>query len=64
MSINPKNDEVEIYRDRNDEYRWRRIDGDNGKILYASSEGYVKGSYAEEAAEVYNPGIPIYYVEV
>lgn len=59
MPIKPENDEVEVYKDASGEYRWRRVDGDNGRILYGSSESYVKGSYAEEAAEAYNPGIPV-----
>lgn len=60
--INTANDEVEIFKS-GDEYRWRRVDGDNGKILFVSSEGYTKKAYCEEAAEAYNPGLTVYYVD-
>ena len=36
-------DKVEIYKDSNGYYRWRRT-ATNGKIVGASTEGYVKKS--------------------
>jgi uncharacterized protein YegP (UPF0339 family) len=54
MNPNPDNDRVEVYRDAAGEYRWRRVDGDNGRIVSVSSEGYANGSYAMLAARSYN----------
>jgi hypothetical protein len=59
MPINTENDRVEVYKGADDFWHWRRVDTNNGKILSISSEGYVNQSYAAEAAEAYNVGVPI-----
>lgn len=53
--IDPTNDTVEVYEDEEGMFRWHRIDGDNGRIVSDSAEGYVNESYAYKAAEAYNP---------
>lgn len=63
MNINPENDEVEVFKDASGEYRWRRVDGDNGRIISVSSESYTRKNYAEQAAAAYNPGLEVYVVD-
>jgi uncharacterized protein YegP (UPF0339 family) len=55
-SPNPNNDEVEVYQDLSLDWRWRRCDGNNGKIVATSGEGYRNKSYAVDAAQAYNLG--------
>jgi uncharacterized protein YegP (UPF0339 family) len=45
-----ENDKFDVYRDKRGEYRWRRR-ASNGRIIGASSEGYIKKSDAEANAE-------------
>jgi uncharacterized protein YegP (UPF0339 family) len=51
---NPENDFVEVYRDEAGAWRWRRVDGDNGRIVSAATEGYADRLYATRAAAAYN----------
>lgn len=57
--INPANDRVELYRAGDGDYRWRRIDGSNGQVVAAATEGYESLAYAREAAQAYNAGVPV-----
>jgi uncharacterized protein YegP (UPF0339 family) len=57
--INTENDQVEVFHDAHQQFRWRRIDTDNGKIVSQSSESYVNAGYAHEAAEAYNVGVEV-----
>ncbi|MFT6556288.1 MULTISPECIES: YegP family protein [Sneathiella] len=41
MKTNGDNDKWEIYKDKGDEWRWRRT-APNGRIVGASTEGYIK----------------------
>lgn len=59
MTINTENDEVEVYESGNGEYRWRRIDTTNGRIVSNGAEGYTDHGYAVTAARAYNPGCAI-----
>jgi uncharacterized protein YegP (UPF0339 family) len=52
--INTRNDRVEVYADAEGMWRWRRIDGDNGKIVSVSGEGYTDRGYCIDAAMAYN----------
>ena len=52
--INTANDRVEVYRDDAGEWRWRRVDGSNGKTLSDGAEGYADQGYCIEAARAYN----------
>lgn len=54
------NDRVVIYKDEAQEWRWRREDTGNGKVVSESSEGYENRQYLFEAACEYNPGVPIF----
>lgn len=45
-----KKDKIEIYQDKRDEYRWRRI-ASNGRNVGAASEGYNKKSDCLENAQ-------------
>jgi uncharacterized protein YegP (UPF0339 family) len=62
VAINPKNDVVHVYEDKDGDFRWRRIDGDNHRALYGSFDGYEDKDYAVEAAETYNPDIPVLWI--
>ncbi|MEO1103958.1 MAG: DUF1508 domain-containing protein, partial [Pseudomonadota bacterium] len=41
-----KKDKVEVYQDKRGEWRWRLMDAD-GRVIGASSEGYVDKADAE-----------------
>lgn len=57
--MNPDNDKLEIYEDEAGEWRWRRVDSGNGKIVSTSGEGFVEKSYATVSATELNPGVPL-----
>jgi uncharacterized protein YegP (UPF0339 family) len=57
MTIDPTNDKVKIYEDEQGLWRWHRYDGDNGRIVSESSEGYSNVSYCWDAAHAYNSGL-------
>ena len=59
MSINTSNDVVELFTDSSGSTRWRRVDRTNGRTVATSGEGYDDPAYAREAAEAYNPGVPV-----
>lgn len=40
--MNNQNDVWEFYQDAREEWRWRRKSRSNGRIVGASTEGYVK----------------------
>jgi uncharacterized protein YegP (UPF0339 family) len=42
------NGKIKIYRDANEEYRWRLV-GSNGRIIADSAEGYVTKYNCEQA---------------
>jgi len=44
-------DKWDIYKDKRGEYRWRRRNGVNGKIVGASTEGYKARSDCKDNAE-------------
>lgn len=50
---------VEVYQDRADEWRWRRVVKRGGKTVADGSEGYRRPSGAEKAALRENPGIEV-----
>ena len=50
MSTKGENDKWEIYQDHRNEWRWRRT-ATNGRIVGASTEGYVKKQDCYENAE-------------
>lgn len=52
------NDALEFYVDERGEYRWRRIDPDNGRIISGPGEGFSKQEHAEENARRANTDIP------
>jgi hypothetical protein len=41
------------------EWRWRRVDLANGRIVSTSGEGYISHEYAREAARAYNVGVNV-----
>lgn len=51
-------DHVDVYKDRNQEWRWRRQAG-NGEVIATSGEGYKRRSHAIEMAVHLNPEIPL-----
>lgn len=57
MTIDKSNDRLEVFEDAEGMWRWRRVDGGNGKIVATSGEGYVSQDYCREAATTYNAGI-------
>jgi uncharacterized protein YegP (UPF0339 family) len=57
--INTDNDKVQVYEDAVGEYRWRRVDTGNGKIVATSGEGYTDLDYALAAALAYNYGVVV-----
>lgn len=56
---NPANDHLEIFEDSAGEWRWRRVDNDNGEEVAQSSESYKSHAYARQAARAYNAGLPV-----
>jgi uncharacterized protein YegP (UPF0339 family) len=53
-TVDPTNDKVEIFKDVDNEWRWRRVDRGNGNIVSGSGEGYADRFYASQAAKAYN----------
>ena len=47
--IEHKKDKVELYKDKNDKWRWKRI-APNGEVVGASTQGYANKSYCKEIA--------------
>ena len=47
--IEHKKDKVELYKDKNDKWRWKRI-APNGEVVGASTQGYANKSYCKENA--------------
>lgn len=47
--IEHKKDKVELYKDKNDKWRWKRI-ASNGEVVGASTQGYANKSYCKENA--------------
>jgi hypothetical protein len=52
-------DVVEVYEDEAGEWRWRRKDPANGKIVSDSGEGYVDRWRAVDQARELNPGCEV-----
>ena len=50
--IEHKKDKVELYKDKNDKWRWKRI-APNGEVVGASTQGYANKSYCKENARRY-----------
>ena len=48
-NIEHKKDKVELYKDKNDKWRWKRI-APNGEVVGASTQGYANKSYCKENA--------------
>lgn len=57
--IDVSNDSVAIFQDLLGQWRWHRVDNDNGKIVAISGQGYSSESYAIEAARAYNVGAEV-----
>jgi uncharacterized protein YegP (UPF0339 family) len=49
-------DKVEVTKDNAGEYRWSRKNGENGKVVSTSAEGYKHKSHALRMAKELNPG--------
>ena len=47
--IEHKKDKVELYKDKNDKWRWKRI-APNGEVVGASTQRYANKSYCKENA--------------
>ena len=47
--IEHKKDKVELYKDKNDKWRWKRI-APIGEVVGASTQGYANKSYCKENA--------------
>lgn len=47
--IEHKKDKVELCKDKNDKWRWKRI-APNGEVVGASTQGYANKSYCKENA--------------
>lgn len=47
--IEHKKDKVELYKDKNDKWRWKRI-APNREVVGASTQGYANKSYCKENA--------------
>lgn len=52
-------DVVEIYKDKADEWRWRRLNGYNKQIVSVSGEGYINRHHVIEMARKLNEGVNI-----
>lgn len=52
------NDVIEFYLDEHGEYRWRRVDPDNRRILSVPGEGFTKKAHAFDSARRTNSDIP------
>lgn len=50
-------DDVQVFKDKAGEYRWRRVSANHVDIVSESGEGYKKLAYAMEQAGKLNPGI-------
>jgi uncharacterized protein YegP (UPF0339 family) len=61
--LQPDPTAIEIYRDEEDNYRWRLLHK-NGNILGGSGEGYTSGSEAREAIDELRDGIDEAEIEV
>lgn len=57
--IDTENDYLDVFRDVAGEWRWRRVDGGNHRIVSIGAEGYLNEGYCREAAAAYNPGVEI-----
>jgi uncharacterized protein YegP (UPF0339 family) len=57
--MNPENDRVEVFEDEDGEFRWRRVDKDNGQPVSGGGEGYRAKADALEAAATLNPEVEL-----
>ena len=55
-------DQVEVWRGE-DGWRWRRFNGENGKQVSESGEGYEHRGHAITMAEGLNPDANVYVTE-
>lgn len=57
-------DRVQLYRDQANQWRWRRVCGENGEVLADSSEGYRNYSDCTHAARRVNRSPYLFQVDL